>query len=71
MIRYLDEKPVNPGSGHLHGLSFNLYRTTNQLYITGQELTANQWMQPPILHQYWGGGGPPTESFSEEELALF
>lgn len=58
---------MNTGSGRVHGRSFNLYRTTNQLCITGQELTGNQWMQPPILHQYC----PPPQRASLKEAALF
>lgn len=46
------EKPVTAGSGHVQRHCFNLYWMTNQPYVTGQELTGNQCIQPPILHQY-------------------
>lgn len=55
---------MNTGSGR----SFNLYRTANQLCITGRELTGNQWMQPPILHQYCPTPTPPPPSFPRELL---
>lgn len=40
------------GFGHVQRQQFNLYWMTNQPYLTGQELTGNQCIQPPILHQY-------------------
>lgn len=43
---------VKPGAGHVLRQCFNLYWMTNQPYVTGQELTGNQCIQPPILHQY-------------------
>lgn len=46
------EKLVKPGLGHVQKQCFNLYWMTNQPYVTGHELTGNQCIQPPILHQY-------------------
>lgn len=43
---------VKPCLGLVHRQCFNLYWMTNQPYVTGQELTGNQCIQPPILHQY-------------------
>lgn len=46
------EELVKSGFGQFQRQQFNLYWMTNQPYVTGQELTGNQCIQPPILHQY-------------------
>lgn len=51
-VYILTEQPVKSSLGHAQRQCFNLYWMANQPYVTGQELTGNQCIQPPILHQY-------------------
>lgn len=52
MCVYPYREPREPGVGLVQTQCFHLYWMTNQPYVTGQELTGNQCIQPPILHQY-------------------
>lgn len=43
---------MNPSLGYVQEHCSNLYWLTSQPYVTGQELTGNQCIQPPFQHQY-------------------